>query len=113
MHVSTGRMSGLVLSLVIAACACADEPIAQIRRQPDANSPRLDPLYKRLPANPELGFQEEQTAARLAKELRPAGFDVTEKVGVTGVVAVLKNGTGPTILVRADMDGLPIVEETG
>src|SRR5262245_17580978 len=56
---------------------------------------------------------EEQSAARMARELKAVGFDVTEKVGKTGVVGVLKNGPGPTVLVRADMDALPIVEQTG
>jgi hippurate hydrolase len=70
-------------------------------------------LYQHLHANPELSLQEEQSAARMAKELKALGFDVTEKVGGHGVVGVLKNGKGPTVLVRADMDGLPIVENTG
>jgi amidohydrolase len=75
--------------------------------------PRMDALYKHFHKNPELSLKEEKTAARLAKELKDAGFDVTENVGGHGVVAVLKNGKGPTILVRADMDALPIVERTG
>lgn len=70
-------------------------------------------LYKQIHAHPELAFQEEQTASRLAKELRQAGFTVTEKIGGTGVVGILKNGDGPTIMVRADMDALPIIEQTG
>ena len=75
--------------------------------------PSLEVIYKDIHAHPELGFQETRTAAKLAKELRAAGFTVTEKVGGTGVVGVLKNGKGPVILVRADMDGLPIIEKTG
>jgi hippurate hydrolase len=75
--------------------------------------PRMDALYKHFHKNPELSLQEEKTAARLAKELKDAGFEVTEGVGGHGVVAVLKNGKGPTVLVRADMDALPIVERTG
>lgn len=70
-------------------------------------------LYKKFHANPELGLLEEQTSQRMAAELRKAGFDVTERVGGYGVVGVLKNGPGPTVLVRADMDGLPIIENTG
>lgn len=70
-------------------------------------------LYKKFHANPELGLQEEQTSARLAAELRLVGCEVTERVGGYGVVGVLKNGAGPTVLVRADMDGLPIIENTG
>jgi amidohydrolase len=75
--------------------------------------PYWDELYKYLHANPELSNMEKNTSARVAKELREAGFEVTENVGGYGVVGVLKNGTGKTILVRADMDGLPIKEETG
>jgi hippurate hydrolase len=73
----------------------------------------LDTLYKHFHAHPELSLEEKETAARMAAELREAGFTVTEKVGGFGVVATLKNGDGPTIMVRADMDALPIVEETG
>jgi len=73
----------------------------------------LDELYKHFHSHPELSLEEKETAARLARELRAAGCDVTEKVGGHGVVAVLKNGNGPTIMVRADMDAIPIVENTG
>lgn len=70
-------------------------------------------LYRDLHAAPELSFQEEKTSQRMAKEMRAAGFEVTEKVGRWGVVAVLKNGPGRTILVRTDLDGLPVRELTG
>jgi hippurate hydrolase len=83
-----------------------------VRRSLDSEETSLVLLYKHLHAHPELALQEVKTAARLAKELRQAGFTVTEKFGGTGVVAVLKNGAGPTVLVRADMDGLPIEERT-
>ncbi len=79
----------------------------------DKNYPALDAIYKDLHVNPELGMQEVRTAGILARNLRKAGFTVTEKVGGTGVVGVLKNGEGPTILVRADMDALPMEEKTG
>jgi amidohydrolase len=75
--------------------------------------PALDALYKHFHANPELSLMEEKTAARLAAELRAAGFDVTERFGGYGVVAVLQNGGGPTVLIRADMDALPVEEQTG
>jgi amidohydrolase len=91
----------------------ADSPQPAIEKRIAAESPSLVDLYKELHAHPELGFQEVRTAARLAKELKAAGFEVTEKVGGTGIVAVLKNGDGPTVMVRADMDGLPIIEKTG
>lgn len=83
-----------------------------LQQKIDADYKHLRSLYEQLHAHPELAFQEEQTAARLAKELRQVGFTVTEKVGGTGIVALLKNGPGPTIMVRADMDGLPIIERT-
>lgn len=70
-------------------------------------------LYKDLHSHPELSTQEIRSAAIMAAEARAAGFTVTEKVGGTGVVAVMVNGSGPVLLIRADMDGLPVREETG
>ena len=70
-------------------------------------------LYRDLHANPELSEQEEATAAKLARRLKAMKFQVTEKVGGTGVVAVMKNGGGPVLLIRADMDALPVTEQTG
>jgi amidohydrolase len=78
-----------------------------------ADMPVLMALYRDLHANPELSMQEVRTPAKLAAEARKLGFTVTEKVGKTGVVAVMKNGPGPVLMIRADMDGLPIVEQTG
>lgn len=75
--------------------------------------PWLDALYKDLHAHPEIAFQETRTAGKLAGEMRKLGFEVTEKVGKTGIVAVLRNGTGPTVLVRTELDGLPMEEKTG
>src|SRR3954453_10481286 len=74
--------------------------------------PKLDALYKELHAHPEIAFQEEKTAAKLATEMRALGFDVTEKVGKTGLVAIYKNGDGPTIMVRTELDALPRKEKT-
>jgi len=73
----------------------------------------LADLWDHFHRNPELSTVEFQTADRMAKELRAAGFDVTEKVGGTGVVAILKNGNGPLVMMRADMDGLPVEEKSG
>jgi hippurate hydrolase len=86
---------------------------ALIPRRVAAEYPRLEALYTHLHAHPELSLREEQTAARLARELREAGFEVTERVGGHGVVGVLKNGAGPTVMVRTDLDALPLVERTG
>ena len=78
----------------------------------DKELPSLEKLYYHLHSHPELAFDEVQTSARLAKELAQLGFEVTTKVGGHGVVGVLKNGAGPTVMVRADMDALPITENT-
>lgn len=78
----------------------------------DALYPALDSFYIDLHQNPELSLQEEKTARKLATRLRALGFEVTERVGGHGVVGVLRNGAGPTILVRTDMDALPIREQT-
>jgi amidohydrolase len=75
--------------------------------------PKLDALYKEIHVHPELAFQEVKTAARLAAEMRALGFEVTEKVGKTGLVAMYRNGDGPTIMVRTELDGLPMEEKTG
>ncbi|HVY68335.1 MAG TPA: amidohydrolase [Verrucomicrobiae bacterium] len=72
-----------------------------------------DALYKHLHTHPELSYHEEQTSRRIAGELRGAGFEVTEKVGGFGVVGVLRNGAGPTVLLRTDLDALPVKEQTG
>ncbi|MFV0477304.1 MAG: amidohydrolase [Parahaliea sp.] len=73
----------------------------------------LAALFDHFHRNPELSGMEVQTAARLAKELRNAGFEVTEGVGGTGIVAMMKNGPGPLVMMRADMDGLPVEEKSG
>jgi len=75
--------------------------------------PQLDALYKDIHTHPELAFQEVRTASRLAAEMRALGFEVTEKVGRTGLVAIFRNGSGPTVLVRTDLDALPMEEKTG
>ena len=75
--------------------------------------PYLEQLYLDIHQHPELSFHENRTASKLAEELRKVGFTVTEHVGGNGIVGILKNGTGPVILVRTDMDALPIEEQTG
>jgi hippurate hydrolase len=74
---------------------------------------QLHALYLELHRNPELSFKETATAARMAEELTALGFTVTPGFGGTGVVALLENGSGPTVMVRADMDALPVAEQTG
>jgi amidohydrolase len=86
---------------------------AQIDAGLDKAYPHLDALYKDIHQHPELGFQEVETAAKLAKEMRALGFEVTEHVGKTGVVAIYRNGKGPTVMVRTELDALPMEEKTG
>jgi amidohydrolase len=81
-----------------------------------ADVPDLDELaalYRDLHAHPELAFAEHRTAGIVAERLRGLGYQVTTGVGGTGVVGLLSSGTGPTVLLRADMDGLPVLEQTG
>jgi hippurate hydrolase len=79
----------------------------------DRNWADLDALYVDLHSHPELSFQENRTAALLAARMRKLGFVVTEHVGRTGVVAVLRNGDGPVVMVRTEIDALPVEEKTG
>ncbi len=86
---------------------------ALVTERIDAELKGLDSLYKYLHSNPELSYEEEQTAARLARELKSLGFEVAEKIGGHGIVGVLKNGDGPTVMIRTDMDALTVTEKTG
>ncbi|CAN5305893.1 M20 family metallopeptidase [soil metagenome] len=105
-----------IFTAVLAALplACAIPASAQdLAGTIKTDMPSLMDLYRDLHTHPELSGQEVKTAAALAARARAMGFTVTEKVGGTGVVAVLKNGPGPVLMIRADMDGLPVVEQTG
>lgn len=107
------RLRSLLCLFSLAACpALAAPPLASaVKADYDQ---RLGALFDWFHRNPELSYMETRTAARMAKELRAIpGIEVTEKVGGTGVVGVMKNGAGPTVLVRADMDGLPLKEASG
>lgn len=100
----------LALLAMAASSPVAADPLADAVRQ---DLPSLIAIYRDLHAHPELSFNEVRSAAILAAEARKVGFEVTEKVGRTGVVAVLRNGPGPVVLLRADMDALPVAETTG
>ena len=106
------KLMATVGLLALATPGIAAEPdyAAAIRADYDKD---LGALFDWFHRHPELSFKETNTAARMARELRAAGATVTEGVGGTGVVAILKNGAGPTVLVRADMDGLPLKEASG
>ena len=86
---------------------------ASVDKGLDGFYPHLDALYKDIHAHPELGFQETQTAAKLAREMRALGYAVTEGVGKTGIVAIYHNGPGPTVMIRTELDALPVEEKTG
>ena len=104
----------LPLALLATPSFGADTALKQIVTDKlAADYPSLQALYTDLHQNPELSLLEERTAGVIARELRGAGFEVTEKVGGFGVVGVLKNGAGPTLMIRTDLDGLPVQEETG
>src|SRR5512141_1412529 len=79
----------------------------------DSLLPDLEKLYADLHAHPELSMQESRTAGIAAERLRAAGYEVTTGIGKTGVVGLLRNGDGPTVMLRADMDALPVKELTG
>jgi hippurate hydrolase len=98
--------------LTAASTARADAPERGLAGL-DEIYPKLDALYLELHRNPELSMREAKTEARLAAELKALGYQVTTGVGGTGVVGVLKNGTGPTVLLRTELDALPIEENTG
>ena len=113
------------LLLITVGCQSAPAPKAMLSPGPDdeVNGPvkeavgaelaSLVDLYKWFHTNAELSLKEEKTAAKFAAEVGAAGWAVTERIGGHGVVAVLKNGEGPVLFARIDMDGLPVKEETG
>jgi amidohydrolase len=100
------------LALLAASILAAPASAVTLNEAVRADMPQLMTLYRDLHANPELSMQEVRSPAKLAAEMRKLGFTVTEKVGKTGVVSVMKNGPGPVLLIRADMDALPVVEQT-
>ena len=109
------RIAGLLLLSTLTALAADD-----LRPRIDAELPSLLALYRDLHAHPELSHHEERTSTLLAGELRKAGYTVTEHLGkysdgaaALGIVAILKNGSGPTLLLRTELDALPVEEKTG
>jgi amidohydrolase len=109
-----GRLGLLVVALLGAASMVgAQRAATDVAAEVDAVYPQAESLYKDLHRAPELSGHEEKTAATLAAGLKALGYEVTTGVGRTGVVGVLKNGAGPTVLLRTDMDALPVEEKTG
>jgi hippurate hydrolase len=110
---SRSKLAVVVIAVVVTTIAASgraqDKSADWIAKQ----SPDLVALYREFHAAPELSFMEVQTAAKLAAELKAAGCEVTTGVGKTGIVGVLKNGAGPTVMLRSDLDALPVLEATG
>jgi len=105
-------LAGALATLAAFAAPAAAEPDFSPAVAQDYRG-HLEALFLDFHRNPELSYRESRTAGIIARELRAAGAEVTERVGGTGVVGIMRNGAGPTVLIRADMDGLPVREESG
>ena len=113
---SSHRLWSLVCGVWVALVVVLQATVAAQRSlssDVEAIYPDIETLYKDLHRNPELAFQETQTAAKLSARLRTLGFEVTTGVGKTGIVAIMKNGAGPTVMLRTELDALPVAEKTG
>jgi len=102
----------IILLLILALFPTTSWPESD-NTSADSLAKELVPIYEELHRHPELSYKEEKTASLFARELKSLNFDVTTHFGGFGVVAVLKNGKGPTVLLRTDLDALPITEATG
>ncbi|MEA1650641.1 amidohydrolase [Nitrospirillum sp. BR 11164] len=107
--------AGLLLAGVAPGALAFDaiQTKTAVEAEVGADYGHLDALYKDIHSHPEVAYQEVRTAARLAKEMKALGFEVTEHVGKTGIVAIYRNGAGPTVMVRTELDALPMEEKTG
>ena len=106
--IAAGPLASLRLGMIAVAA-----PTADIRSEIDAAYPQSETLYLDLHRHPELSMHEQHTAAKLAAVLRELHFEVTEHVGGTGIVGVLRNGKGPVVMLRTELDALPVEEKTG
>ena len=107
------RIAGFLVLLLSLPCILASAQNSSLDKQVSSALPEAQNLYLDLHQHPELSSHETRTAAELANRLRTLGYEVTEHVGGTGVVAILKNGPGPTVMLRTELDGLPVEEKTG
>jgi amidohydrolase len=107
---STMRHAKVLFLAGLVVTACAQTPTS---KEVESVYPDAHALYLDLHQSPELSTHETQTAAKLAERLRSLGYDVTEHVGGTGIVAIMKNGAGPTVMLRTELDALPVEEKTG
>ena len=112
------RAVGIALTLLAAAMTAQGQGVAdrfakEVDTQIASSYGHVEALYRDIHMHPELAFAEVETAKKLAAELRAIGFEVTEGVGKTGVVAMFRNGSGPAVMVRTELDALPMEEKTG
>ena len=114
-----GRLAAFLAIMVLVITANAPAQVSSgtsvfpSSQQVNAIYPEIEKLYIDLHRNPELAFHEQRTAAELAERVKALGYDVTTGIGGTGIVAILKNGPGPTVMLRTELDALPIEEKTG
>ncbi len=107
------KIISLFIATAISVTTLPAQNTQQVKQMAYADSLRLVTIFKDLHQNPELGFMEVRTAGIVAKELKSLGYQVITGVAKTGVVGILKNGDGPVVMYRADMDALPVKERTG
>ena len=107
------RIAGFLVLLLSLPCILASAQNSPLDKQVSSVLSEAQTFYLDLHQHPELSSHETRTAAELANHLRTLGYEVTEHVGGTGVVAILKNGAGPTVMLRTELDGLPVEEKTG
>ncbi len=106
--------SALLRCFCASQCSSAGQDLnLLIRKEATTSVPAAEQMYRELHQNPELSLQEFKTAEKMALALEKMGFDVTKGVGGNGVVGVFRNGTGPVVMLRTDMDALPVRETTG
>ena len=106
-------IAAMILSFAAISLSAASPLQKTVKAHVASEYGKLFELYKHLHSHPEISFQEAKTGLRMGREMRALGFDVTQNIGGHGVVCVLKNGRGPTVLVRTDTDALPVSEATG
>src|SRR5688572_18545336 len=109
----TNKISVLLIVFILTAPILRAQITRQVKQIAYADSSRLVEIFKDIHQNPELAFKEVRTSGIIAKELNALGYDVIAGIAKTGIVGILKNGDGPVVMYRADMDALPVKELTG
>src|SRR5580658_7784331 len=102
-----------VVLILLSAIVCRAASVGPQPSDIEALYPNIESLYIDIHSNPELAFEEKRTAAVLAGRLKELGYEVTSGVGGTGVVGLLRNGAGPVVMLRTELDALPVTEQTG